>query len=127
MSDRDLLRHELAHALGGILACPGTVATIQDDGDTWSTTHEWPDPATVGEWPVVASFVAGPFLVPEHASIEDTLFVAALPQALREKAEAFARDVVAPALADIGSFELTAMLAQIRSTGGIRIKRGQMQ
>ena len=66
-------------------------------------------------------------LVPEHASAEDTIFLSALLKALRERAEAFARDVVAPALADIGSFELTAMLAQIRSTGGIRIKRGQLQ
>jgi hypothetical protein len=68
-----------------------------------------------------------PILVPEHASAEDTMFLSALPKDLREKAEAFARDVVAPALADIGSFELTAMLAKVRSTGGVRIKRKQLQ
>lgn len=39
-----------------------------------------------------------PMLVPEHASAEDTIFLSALPKALRERAEAFARDVVAPAL-----------------------------
>jgi hypothetical protein len=55
------------------------------------------------------------------------MFLSALPKDLREKAEAFARDVVAPALADIGSFELTAMLAKVRSTGGVRIKRKQLQ
>ena len=66
-------------------------------------------------------------LVPEHASAEDTIFLSALPKGLRERAEAFALDIVAPALADIGSVELTAMLAQIRSAGGIRIKRVQLQ
>ena len=117
-----LIKHELAHCLGAILALPGTESTITGGDDTWTTTHAWPTD-NPGEWPVVASFTAGPLLVPEHASFEDRLFLSALPADLKARAVEFAERMVRPVLDALSDAELSKMAATVERDGSITIRR----
>jgi hypothetical protein len=121
MSDIDLMHHELAHALAGMLAVSGTEATITGGDDFWKTEHHWP--ADPGEFATVAAHVAGVVLAPEHASAEDRLFYAVLPADLRDRAVAFCMEVVAPVLADVSDAELARMAEKVERDGQIRLRR----
>ena len=121
MNDFGLMRHELAHGLGGMLAMPGAEATITGGDDAWTTEHHWPsDP---GEFPVVVAHAAGIVLVPEYASVDDKIFYAALPEALRERARAFCLEVVKPALDDLSEADIRNMARVVQINGAIRLRR----
>ena len=111
----------MAHALAGMLAAPGTEATIIGGDEHWQTDHHWP--ADPGEFAVVVSHVAGLVLAPDHASANDRLFHAVLPADLRDRAEKFCRDVVAPILAEVSDAELARMAATVERDGQIRLRR----
>ena len=122
-TDLGILEHELAHALGLLMAAPpGTRAHILRHTErNWSMEPAWPGKAD--PWAEAASTVAGLVLRPGCASQADRDFAAGLDFDLTVKAIRFANEVVAPELEAITLEEKLQMLRVISKEGGIRLTK----
>ena len=83
-----LVEHELGHLLGGILSGASS-GVIKHDGFSWLVELDWPTKPPTEEQ-VVAPFLMGVRIRPEHASSEDTIMELAAPQHLKDAAAVLA-------------------------------------
>ena len=117
---RELMRHELAHACGSLVA-GATAVRITDDGSSWRSDAEWSAPPD--EFSVLVGFLSGPRLVPAGASGNDRLMMAVVPDPLKSRVLAFIDLNVAKVLAEFTDEAIDAMAVQMVRGEGVMIRQ----
>ena len=119
-SHRELMRHELAHALGALLS-GAVLVRIHDDGISWRSDPEWSDEPD--EFRSLVGQLAGPHLVRSHASANDLFVMAVVPADLRSRVLDFVDQAVRPSLEQVSVEELDRMAAKVASGETVLLRR----
>ena len=117
---RNLMRHELAHALGALLSGASSVR-IHDDGISWRSDPQWRDEPD--EFRALVGQLAGPHLVRSHASADDLFVMAVVPADLRARVLEFVDQAVRPSLDRVSNAELDQMAAKVAAGETVLLRR----
>lgn len=124
----DLIRHEVAHALGGLVS-GSSLATIKDDGISWVTHHEWAVEQP-SELATMTAYLCGPLCYPDSASSTDKFLLHIIRKtqpALFEEIRVIAQTVVKPAVDAIDMTQLDEWISKIEAGGTVYLKAAGRQ
>jgi hypothetical protein len=119
MTDEGAIRHELGHALAGLLRGASAAVIIAESTDYLRCDLEWQKQPT--ELDVAIAWLGG-LLVPESASTEDRLVRAALPHSIRDAATSYVDTHVGPLLDARAATLIPKIQQALAAHGSVRLE-----